>query len=174
MNEGGANLVADIAGRYGGDPDMLIPMMQDLQREVGYIPKDRLRELSRRLGVPFSRSYSIATFYASFRLAPPGEHGITLCMGTVCYLKGADKISQAVQREFAVAPGATSADGKFTFSPVNCVGACAVAPVMVVDGAYYGGLTPGSAVEILNAIAAGEKVAGVAPPKCEGGQCPCA
>ena len=76
-------------------------------------------------------------------------------MGTVCFLKGADQISQAIQREFDVVPGGTSPDGKFTFAPLNCLGACALAPVMVVDGNYYGGLTVNSAVKLLEKIAAG-------------------
>jgi hypothetical protein len=84
---------------------------------------------------------------------PKGEHAIQLCMGTVCFLKGAKKISDALQKEFGLVPGETSPDGKFTFSPVNCVGACALAPVMVVDGQYHGGLRADSAVELLHKVA---------------------
>ncbi len=145
--------IAGIVDRYGGDRDMLIPMMQDIQADFGYLPREMLKELSESLCVPFSRIYSIATFYASFRLEPPGEHRITLCMGTVCFLKGADRISRAIQREFSVGPGGTSPDGKFTFCPVNCLGACALAPVMVVDGEYHGGLTVDLAVNLLRKIA---------------------
>jgi NADH:ubiquinone oxidoreductase subunit E len=95
---------------------------------------------------------------------PKGEHTITLCLGTVCYLKGANKISETIQQEFQVKPGGTSPDGKFTFAPVNCLGACALAPVMVVDEEYYGGLTTDSAVEILRDIAAGKAVAPASEP----------
>ncbi len=153
-------VIEKIVARYEGDVGMLIPMMQDLQTECGYLPAEELRRLSARLEIPLSRIYGVATFYSSFRLAPKGEHTITLCLGTVCYLKGANKISEAIQQEFSVAPGGTSPDGKFTFSPVNCLGACALAPVMVVDKEYYGGLSTDSAVEILRKIAAGEKVQG--------------
>jgi NADH-quinone oxidoreductase subunit E len=135
---------------------MLIPMMQDLQAEHGHLPQQELKELSCGVGVPLARIYSIATFYASFRLVPKGDHTIQLCQGTVCFLKGADKIALALQKEFQLVPGGTSPDGKFTFCPVNCVGACALAPVMVVDGQYYGGLTVNSAVELLERIAAGK------------------
>lgn len=148
--------VARIVDRYGGDPDMLIPMMQDIQAECGYLPQPELKELSRTLQVPLARIYSVATFYSSFRLVPKGEHTIQLCMGTVCYLKGAGQISEKLQKEFALVAGGTSPDGKFTFSPVNCVGACALAPVMVVDGQYYGNLTVEKAVEMLRQVAAGQ------------------
>ena len=154
--------VAAIVRRYAGDPDMLIPMMQDVQAECGYLPRAELKQLSRRLAVPLAQIYSVATFYSSFRLMPKGDHTIQLCMGTVCFLKGAGKISEALQQEFDLVPGGTSPDGKFTFAPVNCVGACALAPVMVVDGEYHGGLDVDSAMELLHKIAAGEEVSGAA------------
>jgi NADH-quinone oxidoreductase subunit E len=155
MAESVVGIVDGIIQHYGADAGMLIPMMQDIQAEHGYLPQQELKELSRGLGVPLARIYSIATFYASFRLVPKGEHTIQLCMGTVCFLKGADKISLALQEEFQLVPGGTSPDGKFTFCPVNCVGACALAPVMVVDGQYHGGLTVNSAVQLLEKTAAG-------------------
>jgi len=158
--------VSGIIERYAADPGMLIPMMQDLQAEHGYLPQTELKELASRLCVPLARIYGVATFYASFRLVPKGDHTVQLCLGTVCFLKGAGKISEALQREFQLVPGGTSPDGKFTFSPVNCVGACALAPVMVVDGQYYGGMAVDSAVELLHKIAAGDKPA--EPVKAEG------
>jgi NADH-quinone oxidoreductase subunit E len=157
MIETGASCVENVIGRYDRDPGMLIPMMQDLQVECGYLPQPELKELSVKLAVPLARIYSVASFYSSFRLMPKGDHTISLCLGTVCFLKGADKISATIQKEFELVPGGTSPDRKFTYSPVNCVGACALAPVMVVDGAYYGCLTPDSAVELLHKIAAGER-----------------
>jgi len=169
MDDEHADTVAPIIRRYGGDADMLIPMMQDVQTECGYLPRAELKELSAALEVPLARIYSVATFYSSFRLMPKGDHTIQLCMGTVCFLKGASKISEAIQQEFALVPGGTSPDGKFTFCPVNCVGACALAPVMVVDGEYHGGLAVDSAVELLHTIAAGdhttEAVPATGPPQ---------
>lgn len=147
--------IDEIVDRYGRDPGMLIPMMQDVQAACGYLPRGQLEELSGKLAVPLVRLYSVASFYSSFRLLPRGDHTIQLCMGTVCFLKGAGKISEAIQKEFQLAPGTTSPDGKFTFSPVNCVGACALAPVMVVDGTYYGNLSVDSTIEMLHRIAAG-------------------
>jgi NADH-quinone oxidoreductase subunit E len=150
-------VIEDIVGRYGAEVGMLIPMMQDLQAESGYLPADQLRRLARRLELPLSRLYAVATFYASFRLAPKGLHDVTLCVGTVCYLKGAGQIAEMVTEEFQVAPGGTTPDGLFSFQPVNCVGACALAPVMIVDGQYHDGVTAQSAMEILGGLApAGE------------------
>jgi len=146
-------LIEQIISRYDGDAGMLIPMMQDLQSECGYLPPDHLRSLAKQLEVPLSRLYAVATFYASFRLAPKGAHDVTLCMGTVCFLKGAGAISEAICKEFRVEPGGTTRDRLFTFQAVNCIGACAVAPVMLVDGKYYDGVTPAAAIEILYGLA---------------------
>lgn len=148
-----SELIEQIIGRYDGDAEMLIPMMQDLQAECGYLPVDNLHYLASRLKLPLSRLYAVATFYSSFRLAPKGAHEVTLCMGTVCYLKGAPSISEAISKEFQVEPGSTTRDGLFTFQAVNCVGACAVAPVMLIDGKYYESVTPESALEILYGLA---------------------
>ena len=149
-------LVEEIVHRYDGEVGMLIPMMQDLQAESGYLPPDQLRRLAGHLDLPLSRLYAVATFYASFRLAPKGRHEVTLCVGTVCYLKGAGNIAETIQTEFQVQAGETTADGLFSFQPVNCVGACALAPVMIVDGQYHDGVTPESAMEILWGIASQE------------------
>jgi NADH-quinone oxidoreductase subunit E len=164
MAEDSADNIAQIVDRYGGDPGMLIPIMQDVQAACGYLPQPELKQLSSKLHVPLAQIYSVATFYSSFRLMPKGEHTIQLCMGTVCFLKGANKISEALQKEFSLVPGGTSPDGKFTFAPVNCVGACALAPVMVVDGQYHGNLAVDSALDLLEKIAAGQQVEGVAEP----------
>jgi NADH-quinone oxidoreductase subunit E len=163
----GVHPVREIIDRYRGEAEMLIPMMQDIQTAEGYLPREYLEMLGRELSVPLSRIYSVATFYGSFRLQPKGEHTVTLCMGTVCYLKGADQIGEVIQEEFHVPPGGTSPDGKFSFAPVNCLGACALAPVMVVDGEYFGGVTATSAVDILRKIAAGKHGAGKMPAESE-------
>ena len=145
-------LIEEIIERYEGDFGMLIPMMQDLQAECGYLPPEKLRTLSKELEMPLSRIYAIATFYSSFRMAPKGRHEVTLCMGTVCYLKGADRISQTICEEYGIEPGGTTADRLFTLQAVNCVGACALAPVMVVNGKYHAAVTPDSALDILKSL----------------------
>ncbi|MBM4019155.1 MAG: NAD(P)H-dependent oxidoreductase subunit E [Planctomycetes bacterium] len=149
-------LVDRIVRRYDGEVGMLIPMMQDVQAECGYLPAGQLRRLAERLDLPLSRLYAVATFYASFRLAPKGRHEVTLCVGTVCYLKGAGEISAMIQKEFKVEAGGTTADGLFSFQPVNCVGACALAPVMIVDGKYHDGVTQEKARGLLRGLSPDE------------------
>jgi NADH-quinone oxidoreductase subunit E len=144
------DLIKEIIMRYDKDTGMLIPMMQDIQADRGFLPPDYLRVLSKELGVPLSSIYSVATFYASFRLAPKGQHEITLCMGTVCYLKGAGKISDTICEEYGIQPGGTTKDRLFTLQAVNCVGACALAPVMIVDGKYYNAVTSDKALSIID------------------------
>ena len=161
-------LIEEIVRRYDCETGMLIPMMQDLQAECGYLPADQLRRLARRLDVPMTRLYALATFYASFRLAPKGLHEVTLCVGTVCHLKGAGDISEMIRKEFQVEAGGTTLDGLFSFQPVNCVGACALAPVMIVDGTYHDGVTSGSAMEILRGLPS-EAPAAESEAKSDGG-----
>lgn len=123
--------------RYGRDSGFLIPMLQDVQRELGYVPREAMDALAEVLEIPVSQCYSVATFYSSLTLTPRGKHLITLCLGTVCYLKGGKDIARWIERELGVSPGETTEDGLFTYQPVNCLGACALAPVLVIDEKYY-------------------------------------
>ncbi len=141
-----------IAREYENDSGMLIPMMQDIQAEHGFLPADELRALAKTLDIPLSRVYGVAMFYSSFRLAPKGRHEVTLCMGTVCHLKGAGKISEAICEEYGIEPGGTTADKLFTLQAVNCVGACALAPVMIIDGKYHDGVSVDSALDLLREL----------------------
>jgi len=145
-------LVEEIVRRYDGEIGMLIPMMQDLQTACGYLAVDQLKRLAEKLEVPLSRLYAVATFYSSFRLAPKGQHEVTLCVGTVCHLKGAGAISEMIREAFKVEAGGTTPDGLFSFQPVNCVGACALAPVMIVNGKYYDGVSKDSVLKILHGL----------------------
>jgi len=149
--------IEELVAKYESDKGMLIPIMQDIQYEYGYLQAERLRELAVILNVPLSRVYQVATFYASFRLAPKGQHEVTLCMGTVCYLKGADRIAERISEEYGIEPGGTTEDRLFTLQAVNCVGACAVAPVVIVDGNYHGNCTPESTLEILRGLSRQEE-----------------
>ena len=149
-------LVKEVINRYDGDEGMLIPMMQDLQAEYGYLPADQLRALATQLEIPLTRVYGVAMFYSSFRLAPKGQHEVTLCMGTVCHLKGAPRISEEICREYQIEPGGTTEDRFLTMQGVNCVGACALAPLMIVDGEYYDSVTPESALKTLGGLSRAE------------------
>ena len=142
-------LVDELVKRYDYQRGFLIPMMQDIQSECEYLPKDFLKHLSKQLQIPLSQIYSVATFYSSFSLVPRGQHLITLCVGTVCFLKGADGIAEVIQEELQIEPGGTSLDRRFTFQPVNCLGACALAPIMKIDKEYYNKVTPDEVREIL-------------------------
>jgi NADH:ubiquinone oxidoreductase subunit E len=142
--------VEAVVARYGCDPDFLIPILQDLQVELGYLPREALEAVAQLIEVPLSQCFAVATFYSSFSLVPKGQHVITLCLGTVCYLKGGKQIAETIQRELDIVEGGTTGDGLFTYQPVNCLGACALAPVLVVDGEYYDKVKPASVMSILN------------------------
>lgn len=143
-----------VASAYDNDPDFAISMLQDLQRDFGHVPPEATKRIAQVLKIPVSQLYAIATFYSSLSLVPRGKHTITLCMGTVCYLKGARRIAQTIQERLKVGPGGTTGDLLFTFQPVNCLGACALAPVMVVDQTYFEKVKPDHIKGILAKYAA--------------------
>jgi NADH-quinone oxidoreductase subunit E len=135
--------------RYGGAVGFLIPILQDVQRDHGYLPLPQLKELSRQLEIPLSQIYSVATFYKSLSLRPRGRHVISVCTGTVCHLKGAGKLVKALRDHLRLAAGDTTEDMRYSLETVNCVGACALAPVVVVDGNYHAKAKPGELPEVL-------------------------
>lgn len=124
----------DIMERYPGEPEYLIIMLQDIQSTYGYISEESMQLACDRAGVPLTRGYSVATFYQSFRLDPKGEHEIKACSGTACHLKGSQRLVEELERRLGVEVGGTTDDLRYTLNTVNCVGACALAPVVVVDG----------------------------------------
>ena len=119
----------------------LIPLLQEIQNAYGYLPKPILMEMSRRTGIEASRIYGVATFYEQFYLEPHGRHTIRCCRGTACHVKGGPKIIKTMRQALGIEPGETTEDMEFTFETVACLGACALAPVMVIDGTYYGKMT---------------------------------
>ena len=141
--------VAVALKRYGGGVGFLIPILQDLQRQHGYLPVPLLQELSRQLHVPPSQTYHVATFYKSLSLKPRGRHLLSVCTGTVCHLKGAEKLVQAIRQQLKLPSGETTDDLRFSLETVNCVGACALAPVLVTDGTYHAKAKPREVARIL-------------------------
>ena len=131
----------EILEHYPGKPEYLIFMLQDIQSSCGYISPNSMEQACDRAGVPLTQGYSVATFYQSFRLDPSGEHEIRVCLGTACHLKGAQRIVEGLERKLGIKPGETTGDLRFTLNTVNCVGACALAPVVVVDEAYQSNMT---------------------------------
>lgn len=138
--------------RHHGEKYALIPILQDIQDETRWLSPEVLEHVARDLDLPLSHVYSVATFYKSFHLEPRGRHTCTVCMGTACHVRGGGAVLEHFERRLGVAAGGTTADGAFTLERVNCLGACALAPLVVVDGRYYGQVTETRADEILAGI----------------------
>ena len=120
----------------------LIPLLQDLQEAYGYLPPPVLLEVSRRTGLPASRIYGVVTFYSQFYLEPHGKHTIRVCRGTACHVRGGMEVLDAVRSALNIDDGGTTEDMRFSLETVACLGTCFLAPVMMIDNAYYGQLTP--------------------------------
>jgi NADH-quinone oxidoreductase subunit E len=133
--------VARIIDEYHNEKSSLIAVLQDIQEKYNWLPPEALRLISERLCVPLIDVYSVATFYRAFSLTPRGKHVVTVCLGTACHVRGAPTILDRVKSKLNIEPGNTTADGNFTLESVNCLGACALAPIVVVDGKYYGQTT---------------------------------
>jgi NADH:ubiquinone oxidoreductase subunit E len=138
-----------IINRWNADPDFVIEMFQDIQDEFRHIPETALKRVADRTGKPRGTLYHIATFYKAFSLEPRGETEIQVCTGTACYVKGASEVLRALERELSVERGCTTPDGRFTLSEVRCVGACGLAPVVVVGDEVYGGVKPSAVPKLL-------------------------
>jgi len=127
----------------------LIPVLQSLQKEYGYLPQDVLLEISRRTSIPASRIFGVATFYEQFYLKPHGRHTIKCCRGTACHVRGGRAMINAIKRLLDIDEGQTTEDMRFTFETVACLGTCFLAPVVMVDNDYYGNMKPTQIENIL-------------------------
>jgi NADH-quinone oxidoreductase subunit E len=136
-----ADKVETILDRYQYDQGMLVSILQDIQAGFNYLPREALERVSQSLSVPLSQVYSVATFFKALSLVPRGRHLINVCLGTACHVRGAKKILEAVEREIGIEAGVTTEDRRFTLETVNCVGACALGPVVIIDGEYHGQVT---------------------------------
>ncbi len=123
------------------EPFDVMETLQDIQEEYHYLPEEALRQVSESLNVPLIEVFRLASFYKAFSLKPRGRHLITVCLGTACHVQGAPRLLDEVLGQLAVEPGETTKDGEFTVATVNCVGACALAPVVIIDGTYYDHVT---------------------------------
>jgi NADH-quinone oxidoreductase subunit E len=130
--------VKEIISHSPQKPSSLIAVLQDIQRKFHYLPPEALKETAGALGVPLSRVYSVATFYSAFSLEPRGEHTCRICMGTACHIKGAPMVLEQAEDQLGIKAGQTTPDLRYTLEVVNCVGACAMAPVVIIDDKYYG------------------------------------
>lgn len=128
--------------KYQEDPGTLISLLQDVQSEFGYLPKNVLVYVSKTVAVPLSKIFAVASFYHSFSLEPRGENMVSVCMGTACHVKNADNLAQSVARELGLEKDeGTSADGLFTLKKVRCLGCCSMAPVVRINDDIHGNMT---------------------------------
>ncbi len=142
----------DILARHGRDPANIIAILQDIQAEVNWLPEEDLRIVSRELAIPLSKVMSLSTFYKAFSLKPRGRHIVQLCLGMACHVRGGERILGAVERELGVIGGETDEALQFTLETVGCLGACALGPIVVVDGVYHGQMTSAKATRLLKRI----------------------
>lgn len=144
--------VKEIVLRYSGDKSYLVPILQDVQKEFNYLPKEALFSVSTHLSVPISRVYEVVTFYKAFSLKPKGRNQLSLCMGTACHVRGAELIARNVGDILGIREGDTTADLEFSFETVGCLGACALGPVLVVNGEYHGHMNIAKSTKILKKL----------------------
>ena len=131
----------EIINNYPSEKRYTLAILQDIQREYGFIPREVMILVSNYLSLPISDVYSIATFYKSLSLKPKGKYTIKVCNGTACHIRGSESIKDDISNILEISPGETTDDGLFSIEVVNCIGACALAPVMIINGKYYGSLT---------------------------------
>ncbi|MFZ5450168.1 MAG: NAD(P)H-dependent oxidoreductase subunit E [Thermodesulfobacteriota bacterium] len=130
--------IETILEQYPRQPQHLINLLQDVQAEFNYISSEHLTLICDHVGVPLTQAWAIATFYRSFSLEPRGEHEVKVCLGTTCHLKGAERLVEGCERDLGVARGQTTGDLRLSLETVKCVGACALAPVVMIDNDYLG------------------------------------
>jgi NADH:ubiquinone oxidoreductase subunit E len=141
--------IPDILAKHPASPESLIMCLQDIQKEYRYLPCEALVKTAETLGVPLSRVFSVATFYNAFSLNPKGETVVRVCVGTACHIRGANLIQDQLENFLKIKAGKTTEDMKFTLEVVACVGACAMAPVVIVNEKYHGSVNPSQAKRLL-------------------------
>jgi NADH-quinone oxidoreductase subunit E len=141
--------IDQIIDNHRGDPSALIQVLLAIQSEHHWLPKEVLGRVSERLQVPLARIQHVATFYKAFSLVPRGRHEIQICMGTACHVRGAPRVLDAVQDLIGIMPGETDLELKFSLETVNCLGCCALGPVMAIDGKTHGKMAPARIADVL-------------------------
>jgi NADH:ubiquinone oxidoreductase subunit E len=142
--------VERIIEKYRGDRSVLIAILQDVQEEYHHIPEDVAVRISQAMNIPLSRIYSLATFYRAFTLTPRARYSISVCTGTACHVKGAQRIVERLERDLNIKTGETTPEGSFGMEAVRCLGCCGLAPVITVGEDLYGKVTPAKISKILN------------------------
>ena len=148
----GGDKIDQIIDKYQGDASSLIQVLLEIQRENRWLPNEALKKVSKKLGVPLSQIQHVATFYKAFSLIPKGRHEVQVCLGTACHVRGGPRILDRVEEVLGIQAGQTTTDMEFSLETVNCLGCCALGPVMVVDGKYHGKIAPTTAEEVLKKL----------------------
>jgi NADH:ubiquinone oxidoreductase subunit E len=133
-------------------PNQLIEVLQDVQQNYGYISKDAMQAVSQGLGVPVMEVYRVASFYKAFRLRPSGKHVLTMCLGTACHVRSAQLLLDQATGQLGVKPGEMTPDGLFSIEHVNCLGACALGPIVAENGSYHHHMTPGKLRKLIDTL----------------------
>lgn len=142
--------VNSIIDKYGNRADSLISILQDIQSEYHYLPEEALRHVAKSLNLRLIQVYGVATFFKAFSLKPRGKHKCTVCLGTACHVRGAPAIRDEMERELGIKNGMTTEDMEFTLESVNCLGACALGPIAVLDGEYFGQMSVSKVKKVLS------------------------
>jgi len=142
--------IDQIIDRHHGEASSLIQVLLEIQSDNHWLPKEVLERVSEKLQVPLSRTMHIASFYKAFSLVPKGRHDVHICMGTACHVRGAKRVLETVEDLTGIKPGETDADMKFSLETVNCLGCCALGPVMEINGKTHGKVTIGETANVLN------------------------
>ena len=141
--------IDQIIDNHHGEASSLIQILLDIQSENNWLPREALKRVSERLNVPSARVQHIATFYKAFSVVPKGRHKVHICLGTACHVRGAPRVLDSVQDVTGIKAGETDLDFKFSLETVNCLGCCALGPVLEVDGKVHGKMTPGQTADVL-------------------------
>lgn len=149
MDKAGSEKLDAILAKYDRDPTLVLSMLQDIQAEHNYIPRDWIEAVAGELSLSLTHLYRIATFFKALSLEPRGKHICTVCVGTTCHVRGAPKLIDKIERDFSIKSGETTEDMLLTLESVGCVGACALGPLIVLDGRYHGHMTTESMGKLL-------------------------
>lgn len=151
--------IDDVIRDRPSKPSQLVEVLQDIQEAFDFVSEEAMRLVSQRLAVPLIEVYRVANFYKAFSLTPRGRHLITVCTGTACHVRGAARMLDEVAGHLRVLPGETTPDGAFTVESVNCLGACALGPVVVLDGVYHHHMTPARLRKLVGSVCKADKEA---------------
>lgn len=149
LSENKVNVIREICRSYHNDKGEVISVLHKVQGQFGYLPEAVQEVVAHELNMPVAHVYGIVTFYSFFSMVPKGEHPISICMGTACYVRGAEKVLDEFKRQLKINVGETTSDGKFSLNCLRCVGACGLAPVAMVGEKVYGRLTPDQVKDII-------------------------